>query len=169
MFNFFQGQNYLIPVDSVVEPEYDCIKLNSILQQLNSSGNNLLSIIVLDAFRADQEIDIMGQKTFKENEPLKPAFGNPLTANISFPNESQFALICSSEPGKLAPPMTIGGNSLFTSVLLNHLETPHATIQEIMKNILQEVLKKTEKKQRPWFHSSLKERFYFNQGLLRRF
>ncbi|CAF4134200.1 unnamed protein product, partial [Rotaria sordida] len=72
------------------------------LKVLNCSGNNLLHIIILDACRADEANDTWKTKASNEELYLTPAFGKALTSHIRIPNESQFALIFSSDPGTVS-------------------------------------------------------------------
>ncbi|CAF4901693.1 unnamed protein product, partial [Rotaria sp. Silwood1] len=83
---------------------------------------------------------------------------------VRIPNESQFALIFSSDPGTVSFGSEIGGNSFFTSALLNHLEKPNLRLEDVMRKVTKEILKKSSKKQRPWLHLCLTEPFYFNKG-----
>ncbi|CAF3536320.1 unnamed protein product [Rotaria sp. Silwood1] len=88
------------------------------------SGNNLLNIIILDACRFDENNDTWKIKAINKQPHLKAAFGNALTPHINIPKDSQFALIFSSDPGTVSYSGEEGGNSFFTSALLNHLATP---------------------------------------------
>ncbi|CAF3563175.1 unnamed protein product [Rotaria sp. Silwood1] len=132
---------------------------------LRRSGNNLLNIIILDACRFDEENDTWKTKAINKQPYLKAAFGNALTSHVNIPNESQFALIFSSDPGTVSYAGQEGGNSFFTSALLNHLVTPQLEIDDMMKQVRKEMLQTSLGQQRPWIHSCLIEDFYFNQGV----
>ncbi|CAF3780472.1 unnamed protein product [Rotaria sp. Silwood1] len=134
------------------------------LKDLNRSGNNLLNIIILDACRADKANDTWKMKATNEEPCLTPAFGKALTSHVRMPNESQFALIFSSDPGTVSFGSEIGENSFFTSALLNHLEKTNLRLEDVMGEVTKEILKKSSKKQRPWLHLCLTEPFYFNKG-----
>jgi uncharacterized caspase-like protein len=165
--HYFQGKNYLLPVEPLHDPEFDCINLDTMLKQLNNRGNNLLNIIILDACRADKDNDTWKMKATNEVECLTPAFGKALTSHVRIPVESQFALIFSSDPGTVsfAGSSTTEGNSFFTSALLNHLSAQNLRLEDMMGQVTRDILKKSEKRQRPWLHSCLIEPFYFNIGL----
>ncbi|CAF3689142.1 unnamed protein product [Rotaria sp. Silwood1] len=131
---------------------------------LNRSGNHLLSIIILDACRFDEDNDTWRIKASSKLANLKPAFGKALTSHVNIPQESQFALIFSSDPGTVSYAGEEGGNSFFTSALLNHLTTPQLELDGMMKQVRKEMLQNSQGQQRPWIHSCLTEDFYFNQG-----
>ncbi|CAF4918683.1 unnamed protein product [Rotaria sp. Silwood1] len=135
------------------------------LKDLNRSGNNLLNIIILDACRADKANDTWKMKATNDEPCLKPAFGKALTSHVRMPNESQFALIFSSDPGTVSFANEIGENSFFTSALLHHLATPNLELDGMMRQVRIEILQKSLNKQRPWLNSCLTEEFYFNKGL----
>ncbi|CAF1294730.1 unnamed protein product [Rotaria sp. Silwood1] len=159
------GKNYLLPIEPLHDPDFDCINLDTMLKDLNRSGNNLLNIIILDACRADKANDTWKMKATNEEPCLTPAFGKALTSLVRMPNESQFALIFSSDPGTVSFANEIGGNSFFSSALLKHLATPNLELDGMMKQVRKEILQKSSNKQRPWLHSCLTEEFYFNKGL----
>ncbi|CAF1346886.1 unnamed protein product [Rotaria sordida] len=135
------------------------------LRDLNRSGNNLLNIIILDACRADEANDTWKTKASNEESCLTPAFGKALTSHIRVPNDSQFALIFSSDPGTVSFDGRPGGNSFFTSALLNHFTTSKLALDGMMMEVRIEMLLESSNKQRPWLHSCLTEEFHFNQGL----
>ncbi|CAF1283596.1 unnamed protein product [Rotaria sp. Silwood1] len=134
------------------------------LKNLNRSGNNLLNIIILDACRFDEDNDTWRIKASSKLANLKPAFGKALTSHVNIPQESQFALIFSSDPGTVSYAGEEGGNSFFTSALLNHLAAPQLELDGMMKQVRKEMLQNSLGQQRPWIHSCLTEDFYFNQG-----
>ena len=154
-----------MPIDQIVDPEFDCINLDELLRRLNNCAKGLLCIIILDACRADESNNVFKMKGDKQEEHHEPAFGKALSANIRLPSESQFALIYSSDPGTVSFAGTNDGNSLFTSVLLNNLEIPKLTLAEIMTEVTKETMKKSRNRQRPWLSLCLTEAFYFKEGL----
>ncbi|CAF0877873.1 unnamed protein product [Adineta steineri] len=162
-----KGKNYLVPIENIRDPVFDCINLEELLKQLNNCGDNLLNIIILDACRADKENDTWKTKaTSAENEhKLKPAFGKALSGHVRLPNQSQFALIYSADPGTVsfAAGRHTNGNSYFTHSLLNHISTPNITLEDMMRGVSREIRSESEQKQRPWTNSCLHEAFYFNK------
>ncbi|CAF1208143.1 unnamed protein product [Adineta steineri] len=162
-----KGKNYLVPIENIQDPEFDCINLEELLKQLNNCGDNLLNIIILDACRADQENDTWKTKaTSAENEhTLKPAFGKALSGHVRLPNQSQFVLIYSADPGTVsfaAGPHT-NGNSFFTYSLLNHISTSNIKLEDMLKEVSKEIKLKSQRRQRPWLHSCLDEDFFFKR------
>jgi uncharacterized caspase-like protein len=162
----FQRKHYLLPLEQVRNPEFDCISLETMLKQLNNSGKNLLNIVILDACRADKGNDTWKMKGSNEEACLTPAFGKGLSTHVRLPVESQFALIYSSDPSTVSfDGRCEGENGVFTSALLNHLATPNLLLEDIMRNVTREILDKTMSKQRPWLNSCLTEPFYFKERL----
>ncbi|CAF3902656.1 unnamed protein product [Rotaria sp. Silwood1] len=135
------------------------------LKDLNHSGKNLLNIIILDACRYDEGNDTWKTKVMNEETCLTPAFGKALTSHVEIPKKSQFALIFSFDPGTVSFSGKPGGNSFFTSTLLNHLERPNVRLEDIMGEVIKEMLHKSFNRQRPWINSCLTEPFYFKKGL----
>ncbi|CAF1931260.1 unnamed protein product [Rotaria magnacalcarata] len=161
------GKNYLVPIEKVCDPEFDCVCLDTMLKQLNRCGDNILNVIILDACRADKDNNTWKTKGANAEECSEPAYGKALTSYVRLPTESQFALIFSSDPGTVSFGSKAGENSFFTSALLNHLITPNLTLEEIMRNVQNEILEKSSKRQRPWLNSCLREPFYLNGGSTR--
>ncbi|CAM4831558.1 unnamed protein product [Rotaria magnacalcarata] len=134
------GKNYLVPIEKVCDPEFDCVCLDTMLKQLNRCGDNILNVIILDACRADKDNNTWKTKGANAEECSEPAYGKALTSYVRLPTESQFALIFSSDPGTVS----FGSKA------------------EIMRNVQNEILEKSSKRQRPWLNSCLREPFYLN-------
>ncbi|CAF4345390.1 unnamed protein product [Rotaria socialis] len=156
------GKNYLVPIEKVHDPEFDCVCLDTMLRQLNRCGDNILNVVILDACRADKDNNTWKTKGANAEECSEPAYGKALTSFVRLPTESQFALIFSSDPGTVSFGCKAGENSFFTSALLNHLVTPNLTLEEVMRNVQNEILERSSKRQRPWLNSCLREPFCFN-------
>ncbi|CAF0862202.1 unnamed protein product [Didymodactylos carnosus] len=172
-----KGRNYLVPVDSFdnndhsfshYSAEYDFICLDDVLKRLNQH-RNLVNIVILDACRADEQNDTWKSKDisgFLSSLPIMPVYGTSkgLSANVRTPQNSEYVLIFSSDPGTISIASNVSGeNSLFTSALLQHISTPNISIEEMMKKVSKEVLKLSQNKQRPWMNTCLLDSFCFNQ------
>ncbi|CAF1228268.1 unnamed protein product [Adineta steineri] len=162
-----KGKNYLLPIEHIHNPEFDCINLEELLKQLNNCRDNLLNIVILDACRADKENNTWKTKaTIAENDhDPKPAFGKALSGHVRLPKKSQFVLIYSADPGTVSfadGPHT-NGNSYFTHSLLNHISTPNTKIEDMMKEVSREIKFKSRHRQRPWINLCLHEDFYFQK------
>ncbi len=137
------------------------------MRRLNNCGKKLLNIIILDACRYDEDNNTWKTNITNEQERPKPIFGHLLKDHVRLPTESQFALIFSCDPGTVSYSgnFSINGNSLFTSVLLNHLMTPNLNLSDLKTEVNSEMLNKSNKQQKSWLHDNLHESFYFNKGL----
>jgi Caspase domain/Concanavalin A-like lectin/glucanases superfamily len=143
------GENYLVPVNAAVyteaEVEDECLKVSSVLRQMESAGNRL-NIIILDACRDNP----FGRSFRSSNMGL---------AKMDAPTGSILAY--ATAPGSVAADGT-GGNGLYTSMLLKHIMEPNLTIERVFKRVRIDVVNASGKRQTPWEVSSLMGDFYFN-------
>jgi len=143
------GENYLVPVGSSVysedEVDDECLKVSSVLRKMESAGNRL-NIIILDACRDNP----FGRSFRSSNMGL---------AKMDAPTGSILAY--ATAPGSIAADGT-GGNGLYTSKMLIHMNTPGLKIEEVFKRVRIDVVKASGKRQTPWESSSLMGDFYFN-------
>jgi hypothetical protein len=143
------GENYLIPIGAEVyteaEVEDECLKVSSVLRQMESAGNRL-NIIILDACRDNP----FGRSFRSSNKGL---------AKMDAPTGSILAY--ATAPGSVAADGT-GRNGLYTSMLLKHIMEPNLVIERIFKRVRIDVVSASGKRQTPWESSSLMGDFYFN-------
>jgi len=143
------GENYLVPVNTKVyteaEVEDECLKVSSVLRQMESAGNRL-NIIILDACRDNP----FGRSFRSSNMGL---------AKMDAPTGSILAY--ATAPGSVAADGA-GGNGLYTSMLLKHMMEPNLTIERVFKRARIDVVNTSAKRQTPWESSSLMGDFYFN-------
>jgi Caspase domain/Protein of unknown function (DUF1566) len=143
------GENYLVPVNAAVyteaEVEDECLKVSSVLRQMESAGNRL-NIIILDACRDNP----FGRSFRSSNMGL---------AKMDAPTGSILAY--ATAPGSVAADGT-DRNGLYTSMLLKHMMEPNLAIERVFKNVRVEVMKDSGMRQVPWESSSLTGDFYFN-------
>lgn len=141
------AHNYLVPVDAQLETESDvenqCIKSDEILAKMDSAGCNV-KIIILDANR-DNPYSIQGKK-------------NNGFVFVDTPANS-FIAYATSPGGRAHDGRQTNG--LFTSAILQHINTPGISINELFKLVQKTVWQKSEGKQAPWTNSTLSNDFYF--------
>jgi hypothetical protein len=147
-----KGNNYLIPVDANLKSEndveYDAIRADRVLGKMESAGT-LTNIVILDACR---------------NNPFERSWNRSGRGlGLAFMNAPAGSLIAySTSPGTTASDGRPGGNGVYTSALLKHIQTPGITLMKMFQRVRSEVKRNTGKKQTPWEATSLEDSFYFN-------
>lgn len=143
------GENYLVPVNAVIETEgdvkYGCLPAGLVLAKMEDARNDV-NIIILDACRNNPFT-----RSFRGAEQGLAKMDAPTGSIISY----------ATAPGSVASDGT-GRNGLFTQYLLKNLATPGLPITEVFMRVRQGVVQETQKKQVPWETSSLIGQFYFN-------
>jgi hypothetical protein len=143
------GDNYLIPVDSKMNQQRD-IELGSVNAQtiINSLSNSTegVKILIMDACR---------------NNPFK-SYSRDISgglAQMSAPIGTFIAY--STAPGEIALDGSASGYGIYTGNLINALNTPDLTIEQVFKRTRMDVAGMTNGQQIPWESSSLIGDFYF--------
>lgn len=140
--------NYLIPVDAVIERPEDirdkAVELNSLLQGL-VTARNPMNVIILDACRDNP----FGTEVSIEPKGLSQ-FDAPPGSLLAY----------ATSPGHTAGDGD-GANGLYTEYLLREIKVPEAKIEDIFKRVRLNVRLKSEGQQIPWESTSLEEDFYF--------
>lgn len=143
------GENYLVPIGAEVfseaEVEDECLKVSSMLRQMETAGNRL-NIIILDACR-----DNPFGRSFRSSGMMGLAKMDAPTGSI---------IAYATAPGSVAADGS-DRNGLFTSYLLKHMIVPGLPIERVFKQIRLDVMKASGKRQVPWESSSLTGDFYF--------
>ena len=145
------GINYLIPIDKEIgseeDLEWDAYPAERVLSSLARAD---ISIIILDACR---------------DNPFKAVrSSNRGLVAMNARAGSQY-IIFSTEQGKTAADGVGEQNSPFTSSFIHHITTSNKKIEDLMKDVSQEVRQKTNQYQTPWLSGSLLKDFYFRPGL----
>ena len=146
-----ENRNYLIPVDANIEQEYEvadeALDADSVLRAMGDAENHL-NIIILDACR---------------NNPFARSFRSASRglAEMSAPTGSLVSYATS--PGSVAADGE-GRNGLYTKHLLDAMQTPGRTLEEVFKQVRINVARDTSERQIPWELSSLTGDFYFRPG-----
>ena len=143
-----KGTNYLIPVGSEIEAEdevqFRAIDTAMVLAKMESAGNNL-NIIILDACR---------------NNPFARSFRSSYRGLARMDAPMGSMLVYATAPGSVAADGD-GGNGLFTHSLLNYIEKPNLSLEEVIRQTRADVVKSSDRRQVPWSSSSMLEAFYF--------
>ena len=149
------GRNYLIPADAQIEREADlraeAVRTGELLELMERAGSGL-NIVILDACRDNPLPE--GLRTARRGLALEV-----VPAGIR-----GTAILYAAGPGQAAEDGPPGGHGVFTGELLEALEEPGLTLEEVFKRIVQGVSRRTNGRQRPWNMMSLEGDFYFNPG-----
>lgn len=150
------GKNFLIPVNADINQsyqiEYASIELSMILAAVNEA-NPKLSIALIDACRDNPfEKRIQGKTR-----------GVAFRGNGLAPMENVRGTILSyaTEPGSTAVD-GYGEHSPYTAALLEYLQVPGLTVQEMLNETGLAVMSATNGEQKPWFASSPIAKFCFS-------
>ncbi|MDC1459787.1 caspase family protein, partial [Flavobacteriaceae bacterium] len=151
------NENYLLPVNEEFEFEDDVedngVSMQRVLRYLESTRENQLNFIVLDACR-DNPFESNWNKTRSYGK------GGGLT-KISPPTGSLIAY--STDHGQTAADGD-EGNSLYSKALAEKLLEEDVSIEQVFKNVRTEVLRLSNKSQSPVEESKLTgEVFYLNK------
>jgi uncharacterized caspase-like protein len=150
------GQNYLLPIDARLESErdldFEAVRLDLVLRQLETGRAGKLSLVFLDACRdnplARNLARAMGGRSLERGlAPVQSGAG----AFIAY----------STQPGNIARDGT-GRNSPFAAALLKHIAAPDRNVSALMIAVRKDVMAATGGRQVPWDHSALTGEFYFN-------
>jgi uncharacterized caspase-like protein len=150
------GQNYLLPVDARLASErdldFETVRLDVILRQLETGRDGKTSLVFLDACRdnplARNLARSMGVRSVRRGlAPVESGAGS----FIAF----------STQPGNVARDGA-GRNSPFAAALLRHVAEPDRNVSALMIAVRKDVVAATGGAQVPWDHSALMGEFYFN-------
>ncbi len=142
------GQNYLIPVNSQIEDEYEVelegVGANRVLAAMEAAGNPM-NIVILDACR---------------NNPFSRSFRAKRQglAQMDAPTGSLIAY--STAPGSVAADGE-GRHSPYARHLIRAMNVPNLPIEQVFKRARIGVQSLTDGRQTPWESSSLTGNFFF--------
>ena len=145
------GRNYLIPVGSNIEEEFEVadegLDASSVLRAMEAADNRL-NIVILDACR---------------NNPFARSFrsADRGLARMAAPTGSLVAY--ATAPGQVAADGD-GRNGVFTKHLLDAMQDSGRTLEQVFKQVRIMVERETSGRQIPWEESSLTGDFYFTPG-----
>jgi uncharacterized caspase-like protein len=152
------NENYLLPVNEEFEFEDDVedngVSMQRVLRYLESTRENQLNFIVLDACR-----DNPFESNWNKTRSIKGKGGG--LAKIPPPTGSLIAF--STDHGQTAADGD-GGNSLYSQALAEKLLEENVSIEQVFKNVRTEVLKLSGNTQSPVEESKLTgDVFYLNK------
>lgn len=143
-----KGQNYLIPADAVVRSEAEIdeesVNLAHLLERLDEA-KNAMNIVILDACR-----DNPFQRSFRS--------ASRGLAQVDAPTGTLIAY--ATAPGRTAADGD-GTNGLYTEEILRALRVPGLKVEDVLKRVRANVVRRTHGVQTPWDASSLVGDFYF--------
>lgn len=145
-------RNYMVPVDAKLNSAKDVpantVDIEVVMNAFKSAGNRM-NIVVLDACRDNPFAD------------GKTASGKGL-APLDAPTGTFLAY--ATAPGNVAQDGD-GKNGLYTGYLLQELQKPTASIENVFKRVRFAVRKASNGAQIPWETTSLEDDFVFNSGI----
>ena len=146
-----KGVNYLIPAQANPQIEADlddqCVNMDYVMRAIQEAGNGL-NIFVLDACR---------------NNPFR-SFSRSGEKGLTMVDAPQGSyIVYATKPGSVASDGT-GRNGLFTSKLLQYINTEGLNIEQVFKQVARDVATDSGNEQRPWIASDYTGDFYFTPG-----
>jgi Caspase domain len=147
-------RNYMVPVDAKMNTAADvprqAVDIEAVMTTFKSAGNRM-NIVVLDACR-DNPFAEGTTSTGKGLAPLDAPTGT--------------FLAYATAPGNVAADGAVGSkNGLYTGFLLQELQKPSASIENVFKRVRFQVRKASDGAQIPWETTSLEDDFVFNSGI----
>lgn len=146
------GANYLVPVDAALTVAADLdlvgIEASSVLRQM-ASARNRTNIVILDACRDNPFSDI-------------PDMNDNGLAEMKAPTGTFLAY--ATAPGAVALDGA-NANSPFTQALASAILEEDKPIEQVFKNVRNQVIAETGGAQTPWDTSSLTQEFAFREGI----
>lgn len=151
-----ENVNYLVPVDARLN-SVDAIAtqtwaLNDILQRFEALKTN--TVVMLDACR---------------NNPL-PASMQAMTGGTGLARIESGAdtkVVFATQPQAVAYEGT-GDVSYFTQAVLDHIETENQSLDDLIRNVRNQVRTETSRRQVPWSGGNLSNAFYFKRAAEKR-
>ncbi len=143
-----RGENYLIPLGAEIEEEPDldieAISASDVLAQMEAAGNSL-NLVILDACR---------------NNPYKGKLRSN-SRGLARVNAASGSLVAfAAGPGQVAAD-GVGENSPYTAALVEAMQIPGLSVEQMFKRVRISVEAQTSKQQTPWEESSLRGDFFF--------
>lgn len=146
----FQDENYLVPVDAKVQFEDDIVRMCFPVQRMvlanMERSNSRMNIVILDACR---------------NNPFPAATRSAGAGGLTEMKRARGSFIAyATAPGSVAADGS-GRNGLYTQELLKAMRKPGLTIEQVFKDVRQNVLRLSGDNQNTWDSSNIIGEFYF--------
>lgn len=145
-----EDENFLVPIDASVEYEDDiaryCFPVQRMVLSNMERSNSRMHIVILDACR---------------NNPF-PSLNRSLgDSGLGEMRRAMGSFIAyATAPGSVASDGT-GRNGLYTQELIKAVSKPGLTIEQVFKDVRQNVLRLSGNKQNTWDSSNIIGEFYF--------
>lgn len=147
------GINYMVPIDARLEDEDDvkddALPMDDLLKTMEDSRTRT-NILMLDACR---------DNPFKLVSRTRAAKSLGLASMQDIAGEGT-QIIYAARPGKTASDGG-GRNGVFTTALLDHIDTPGLTLNDLVGRLADDVRRTTGNKQQPWAEGLLTGTFIF--------
>ena len=154
------AQNYLVPIDAKLERErdleFEAVKLEFVLRQMEIDREGKTSIVMLDACRDNP----LSRNLARSMGTRSTAIGQGLAAAAT--GLGTF-IAYATQPGNVALDGE-GRNSPFTAALVRHMSVEGRNLPATMIEVRKEVVAATRGRQVPWDHSALTGDFFFTRG-----
>ena len=151
------GINYMVPIDAKLEEEDDvkddAIPMDDLLKMMEESRTRT-NILMLDACR---------DNPFKLHSRVRATKALGLASMQDIAGEGT-QIIYAARPGKTASDGA-GRNGVFTSALLEHIDTPGLTLNDLVGRLADDVRRTTNNKQQPCAEGVLTGTFTFKLRL----
>ena len=151
------SQNYLVPTDARLERErdldFEAVKLEFVLRQMEIDRDGKTSIVVLDACRDNPLARNLARSMGTRSASVGRGLAAAATGLGTF-------IAYSTQPGNVALDGK-GRNSPFTAALAKHVRVRGLNLNATMIEVRKDVVAATGGKQVPWDHSALTGDFYF--------
>jgi uncharacterized caspase-like protein len=153
-------QNYLVPVDARLDRErdleFETVKLEFVLRQMEIDREGKTTIVILDACRDNP----MSRNLARTMGTRSTSIGRGLAAAST--GLGTF-IAYSTQPGNVALDGQ-GRNSPFTAAVVKHMGVKGHNLPATMIEVRKDVVAATDGKQVPWDHSALTGDFFFVPG-----
>ena len=151
------AQNYLVPIDAKLERErdleFEAIKLDFVLRQMEIDREGRTNIVILDACRDNPLSRNLARSMGTRSTSIGKGLAAASTGLGTF-------IVYSTQPGNVALDGD-GRNSPFTSALVRHMSVKGRNLPAMMIEVRKDVVATTGGKQVPWDHSALTTDFFF--------
>ena len=160
-----KDKNFLVPIDFNEGTTVRLIEVQDLIDRVSEKSG--IQIILLDACRSNIDakrafhskgIQLQTEQSIYAVDDAEPVAG---LAEMKAPTSTFIAF--AAAPGDVAYE---GDESLspFTEAFLKYVDVVDLPLSNLLSRVRQEVLRKSEGKQRTWDQSSLMTPFYFNPG-----
>jgi uncharacterized caspase-like protein len=152
------GVNYLVPVDAKLarerDLEFEAVKLDFILKQMELGRENKTNIVFLDACRDNPLTRSLSRNMGTRSTAVGQGLAQVDAGVGTF-------IAYSTQPGNVALDGA-GRNSPFTAALTTRMVEPGRNLTSVMIDVRKDVIAATSGKQVPWDHSALTGEFFFD-------